>query len=299
MSRRRFLKRSALLGAATLAGRFAAAATAATTQPPSSRAAKRRIRILMGGYGPPSTGFSLALKRIGDRLEARFGDEVEVKYVYNILDLGYRGEDILWLVEQGVLTLGYQSSSYLTDRVLDLGAADLPFLFSDARQARSRHGRTPRPGADRQNRSGHELPDSRLLRKRLPPCVESPPAGTHPCRHEGHEDSRPAQSGAGADLRAAGRRPEDHGPLGGHRGRQSRHARRAGKSVRQHGDLRRAQVPSLPFRDESFLPVPPDLRAPADVRCVAARAAGRHCGRRCTTRSGSSASCTSRKRKTR
>jgi tripartite ATP-independent transporter DctP family solute receptor len=90
----------------------------------------------MGGYGPPSTGFSLALKKIGDRLEARFGDEIEVKYVYNILDLGYRGEDILWLVEQGVLTLGYQSSSYLTDRVIDLGAADLPFLFADARQAR-------------------------------------------------------------------------------------------------------------------------------------------------------------------
>ena len=89
----------------------------------------------MGGYGPPSTGFSLALKKIGDRLDAGFGDAVEVKYVYNILDLGYRGEDILWLVEQGVLTLGYQSSSYLTDRVLDLGAADLPFLFSDARQA--------------------------------------------------------------------------------------------------------------------------------------------------------------------
>jgi len=91
----------------------------------------------MGGYGPPTTGFSLALKQIGDRLEARFGDEVEVKYVYNILDLGYRGEDILWLVEQGVLTLGYQSSSYLTDRVHDLGIADLPFLFSDTQQARA------------------------------------------------------------------------------------------------------------------------------------------------------------------
>jgi tripartite ATP-independent transporter DctP family solute receptor len=91
----------------------------------------------MGGYGPASTGFSLALKRIGDRLTARFGDELDVKYVYNILDLGYRGEDILWLVEQGVLTLGYQSSSYLTDRVPDLGIADLPFLFSDARTARA------------------------------------------------------------------------------------------------------------------------------------------------------------------
>ena len=91
----------------------------------------------MGGYAPPSTGFSLALKKIGDRLEARFGDGVEVKYVYNILDLGYRGEDILWLVEQGVLTLGYQSSSYLTDRVPDLGIADLPFLFARTQAARA------------------------------------------------------------------------------------------------------------------------------------------------------------------
>ena len=43
----------------------------------------------------------------------------------------------------------------------------------------------------------------------------------------------------------------------------------------------------------------PDLSASADVRCVAARAAGRTARRRCTTRSGSSASCTSRRRKTR
>jgi tripartite ATP-independent transporter DctP family solute receptor len=136
MQRRRFLESSALIGAATLGGRLVATATGAVPQQPTI-GAKRRIRILMGGYGPPSTGFSLALKKIGDRLEARFGDGVEVKYVYNILDLGYRGEDILWLVEQGVLTLGYQSSSYLTDKVRDLGAADLPFLFSDARQARA------------------------------------------------------------------------------------------------------------------------------------------------------------------
>src|SRR4029078_2712011 len=94
-------------------------------------------RIIMGGYGPASTGFSLALKKIGDRLESQFGDEVEVKYVYNILDLGYRAEDILWLVESGVLTLGYQSSSYFTERVPDLGVVDLPFLFSDSRGARA------------------------------------------------------------------------------------------------------------------------------------------------------------------
>jgi len=91
----------------------------------------------MGGYGPATTGFSIALKQIGDRLEAKFGDRVEVKYVYNIMDLGYQGQQILSLVEDGVLTLGYQSSSYMTDRVPELGLADLPFLFSDTQQARA------------------------------------------------------------------------------------------------------------------------------------------------------------------
>jgi TRAP-type transport system periplasmic protein len=95
------------------------------------------IRIRMGGYGPPTTGFSRALKRIGDRLLTEFGDRIEVKYVWNIMDLGYRAEDILWLVEDGLLTLGYQSSSYLTDRVPELGIVDLPFLFADTRSARA------------------------------------------------------------------------------------------------------------------------------------------------------------------
>jgi TRAP-type C4-dicarboxylate transport system substrate-binding protein len=95
------------------------------------------IHIRMGGYGPPTTGFSRALKFIGDRLEAVFGDRVEIKYIWNIMDLGYRGEDILWLVEHGLLTLGYQSSSYLTDRVPELGLVDLPFLFERTEHARA------------------------------------------------------------------------------------------------------------------------------------------------------------------
>src|SRR5258707_15755623 len=53
------------------------------------------------------------------------------------MELGYRAEDILWLVEHGLLTLGYQSSSYLTDRVPELGFVDLPFLFADTKAARA------------------------------------------------------------------------------------------------------------------------------------------------------------------
>jgi len=96
----------------------------------------KRIQIRMGGYGPPTTGFSKSLKFIGDKLEAQFGDRVDIKYVWNIMDLGYKAEDILWLVEHGLLTLGYQSSSYLTDRVPELGFVDLPFLFANNEQAR-------------------------------------------------------------------------------------------------------------------------------------------------------------------
>ncbi len=95
------------------------------------------IQIRMGGYGPATTGFSRALKAIGDRLAAQFGDGVDVKYVWNIMDFGYRAEDILWLVEHGLLTLGYQSSSYLTDRVPELGIVDLPFVFATNSQARA------------------------------------------------------------------------------------------------------------------------------------------------------------------
>src|ERR1700730_6978233 len=95
------------------------------------------ITIRMGGYGPLTTGFSRALKLIGDTLTAALGNRIDVKYIWNIMDFGYRAEDILWLVEHGVLTLGYQSSSYLTDRVPELGLVDLPFLFASTEGARA------------------------------------------------------------------------------------------------------------------------------------------------------------------
>lgn len=97
----------------------------------------RPIEIRLGGYGPATTTFSHALKLIGDRLKAAFGDGVEIRYVWNIMDFGYKSEDILWLVESGVLTLGYQSSSYFTDRVPGIGLLDLPFLFATREAARA------------------------------------------------------------------------------------------------------------------------------------------------------------------
>ena len=94
------------------------------------------IKIRMGGYGPATTGFSKSLKFIGDKLVAQFGDRIAIDYVWNIMDHGHKAEDILTLVESGEITLGYQSSSYLTDRVPELGFVDLPFLFANNAQAR-------------------------------------------------------------------------------------------------------------------------------------------------------------------
>jgi len=91
----------------------------------------------MGGYGPPSTTCSRGLKIMGDRLEREFGRAVDVKYVWNVLDFGYKAADLLWMAEHGILTLAYQSTSYLADRVPELELADLPYLFDGLRDARA------------------------------------------------------------------------------------------------------------------------------------------------------------------
>ena len=137
MSRRRFLKASAVIGAGAMTGAFGDPGSSFAQQKAPAVATRRPIRIIMAGYAPPTNGFSLSLKRIGDRISAAFGKDVDVKYIYNIIDLGYKGEDLPWLVESGVLTMAYQSSSYFTEQIPDLGIADLPFLFADTTKARA------------------------------------------------------------------------------------------------------------------------------------------------------------------
>ena len=95
------------------------------------------IQIRMGGYGPATTTCSRGLKILGDRLAQEFGKAVDVKYIWNVMDLGYKGGDLLWMAEHGILTLSYQSTSYLADRVPELEFADLPFLFDGLEDARA------------------------------------------------------------------------------------------------------------------------------------------------------------------
>jgi TRAP-type C4-dicarboxylate transport system substrate-binding protein len=194
------------------------------------------IQIRMGGYGPATTGFSKSLKFIGDKLQAEFGDRVDVKYVWNIMDLGFKGEDILWLVEHGLLTLGYQSSSYLTDRVPELGFVDLPFLFANNAQARA-----AMDGALGQYlvRKIEERIDYRILG-----WFENGFRHISNLRQPIHV---PADM-KGMKIRVL---PSDiqerggdaHGPVRSHRHGQGGHVGRAGEPARQYGHLRRTQLP--------------------------------------------------------
>src|SRR5262249_34738748 len=168
-------------------GRDDAAAADVLTRSLARKRMPDAIQIRMGGYGPASTGFSRALKRMGDRLTAEFGERVEIKYVWNIMELGYRVEDILWLVEHGLLPLGYQSSSYLTDRVRELGIVDLPFLFAHTQAARG-DGRRARRPARAQDRGARELPRARLVRERLSAHLESRKRGARARGSGGLED---------------------------------------------------------------------------------------------------------------
>ncbi len=91
--------------------------------------------IILGGYAPAESSFGQGLDLIGQRLEARFGDAVEIKYAYNVIELGYEaGNSLLWLVDSGLVTLGYLS---VADQVDALNVAALPFLFPDEASARA------------------------------------------------------------------------------------------------------------------------------------------------------------------
>ena len=155
------------------------------------------FKIRLGGYGPPTTCFSRALKFIGDRLTAEFGNDVDVKYVWNVMDFGYRAEDILWLVESGVLTLGYQSSSYLTDRIPELSVVDLPFLFADNASARAAIDGELGQFSRRRSRQD-QLPRARLFRERLPPHLQPPARAACAGGSRRHAYPRAAQQGAGS-----------------------------------------------------------------------------------------------------
>ena len=118
------------------------AACAGPPPPPESPAetppetgAQEPIVIRIAGYGPDTTSFSQGMTLIGERLAARFGDRVDVRYLLNVMDVGYGGSDLPWLVDAGLLTMAYSTMS--EDRIPELELAGLPFAFDDTASARA------------------------------------------------------------------------------------------------------------------------------------------------------------------
>lgn len=91
--------------------------------------------IILAGYGPSTSSFSQGLTIIGERMQNAFGDDLTVRYVYNLLDLGYPAANAqIGLIDKDALTLGYVTMHV---GVPALEVAALPFLFSDSNAARA------------------------------------------------------------------------------------------------------------------------------------------------------------------
>ena len=131
-SKRRFLKSMALAGAGGLAASLGPA-TGNAQQTSSTAASNRPGRVRLAGYSPSTTSFSRGLGHIGERVQSEAGGDIDVDYLYNVLEIGYGGGDLRWLVDAGVLTMGYTT---ITD-VPELELAALPFLFADTAAARA------------------------------------------------------------------------------------------------------------------------------------------------------------------
>lgn len=93
------------------------------------------IKIRFGGYSPADSTHSRAAVHFKEALARRVGDTVQVDHYWNVMDFGYRADDLLSMVECGLLTMCYFSTSYLADRVPALEVIDLPFLFGSEAHA--------------------------------------------------------------------------------------------------------------------------------------------------------------------
>ncbi|MFL2545841.1 MAG: TRAP transporter substrate-binding protein [Candidatus Rariloculaceae bacterium] len=129
MSRRSFLKGSALLGAAAFAG------CSTDRSAPAQTADSWPNFFVMGGHAKPGTSFSAGLDLIGSRLTERFGERIDPRYAYDVEGVGFEGTDMLWLVSSNMLALAYSTDAGEAVPALDVAA--LPFLFSSTDEARA------------------------------------------------------------------------------------------------------------------------------------------------------------------
>ncbi|GIT14791.1 MAG: hypothetical protein CM1200mP36_05470 [Gammaproteobacteria bacterium] len=97
--------------------------------------------------------------------------------LYNVIDIGYpAGNSLLWLVDTGLVTLGYLS---MANQVAALNIAALPFLFPGEASARAVNGRPARYSGRRADRVRDELSRPRFLREWFTPHLQQRTARAH------------------------------------------------------------------------------------------------------------------------
>ena len=94
------------------------------------------FQIRFAGYSPPYTTHSGAAARFREALTDRLGAAVRVNIFWNVFDFGYKGMDLINMVERGQLTMCYSSTAYgLSDIIPELQILDLPYIFENEEHA--------------------------------------------------------------------------------------------------------------------------------------------------------------------
>ncbi len=93
------------------------------------------IEISFGGYQGPASVHTRAGVVFGEALAAELGDRVRFVFDSNIVERGRKAADLLSMTESGELTGCYFSSSYLADRIPELGIFDQHFVVPDRARA--------------------------------------------------------------------------------------------------------------------------------------------------------------------
>jgi tripartite ATP-independent transporter DctP family solute receptor len=94
-----------------------------------------QIRLRFAGYAPADSVYSQAARQFKQLVEQGTGGRVVVDLFWNVLDFGYSAEQLIQMVEAGLLAGMYMSTSYLADAVPALALFDLPFLVDRREQA--------------------------------------------------------------------------------------------------------------------------------------------------------------------
>lgn len=88
--------------------------------------------IILGGYQPSASVHNRAAELLGWELRGRLGDAIHFDMDGNMVESrGIKAMHLPVMVDAGELSMCYFASSYLADKVPELGIFDLPFVVED------------------------------------------------------------------------------------------------------------------------------------------------------------------------